>query len=203
MPALYLLIEEMSQLADSETSTDIIHRYVSTYHRVMIWSSATRGRVEANTRSLFESANLPPPRLVWHRDHFKMPAHISAQDVQVYKQLTQVWEDKEIQSITTAAGDAPWDQTNTVLIDDGKDKAASEPHNLVEVPTFIRGDESTALKEAAKYLHGLRWQTNVSNHVKVSRPFTGDEVAEVDEYKAPFDRAAFEQLAWVKSYYQL
>ncbi|KAJ5302163.1 hypothetical protein N7508_007026 [Penicillium antarcticum] len=59
-----------------------------------------------------------------------------------------------------------WDQTNTVLIDDSKIKALSEPFNILEIPEFTNDqniDESTLF---AKILHRL---DILSHHDDVSK----------------------------------
>lgn len=61
-----------------------------------------------------------------------------------------------------------WDQTNTVLIDDSKLKAASQPYNLLEVPEFTNDpnvDESNVLKTVLKRLKKLARVDDVSRMI--------------------------------------
>jgi hypothetical protein len=48
-----------------------------------------------------------------------------------------------------------WDQTNTILIDDSKLKALSEPFNILEIPEFTDNPEGDESKIFAKVLHCL------------------------------------------------
>lgn len=61
-----------------------------------------------------------------------------------------------------------WDQTNTVLIDDSKIKALSEPYNILEIPEFTNDpeiDESTLFRRVLVTLYAL------SSHDDVSKVF--------------------------------
>lgn len=123
---------------------------------------------------------------IWSRDHLRLGVHFNAK-VQVYKQLTWLWEDPEVQASFSTSVDVPfrvedgwkeppqakWDQSNTVLLDDSIDKAASEPHNLIQVDEFTKEtklDGDDVLGHVLAYLESLKWEADVSATMR-QRPF--------------------------------
>jgi hypothetical protein len=123
---------------------------------------------------------------IWSREHLRLGKHFEAK-VQVYKQLTWLWEDAEVQAsfpnptdISFSVEDGwkeasptKWDQSNTVLLDDSVDKAASEPHNLVQVDEFTKEtkfDDDDVLGRVVAYLEDLKWEADVSAAMR-ERPF--------------------------------
>lgn len=123
---------------------------------------------------------------IWSREHLRLGKHFEAK-VQVYKQLSWLWEDAEVQASFPNPTDKPfsvedgwkeappekWDQSNTVLLDDSVDKAASEPHNLVQVDEFTKEtkfDEDDVLGRVVAYLEDLKWEADVSAAMR-ERPF--------------------------------
>jgi hypothetical protein len=124
---------------------------------------------------------------IWSRDHLRLGVHFNAK-VQVYKQLPWLWEDAEVQASFPSAADKPfqvedgwkepppaakWDQSNTVLLDDSVDKAASEPYNLVQVDEFTKEtklDGDDVLSRVVAYLEDMKWEADVSAAMRV-RPF--------------------------------
>lgn len=91
--------------------------------------------------------------------------------VQVYKQLQKVWADATVQSAhPDAQAGGKWDQGNTVLIDDSKEKARAEPCNLVEVPEFLgpgksEGEEDV-LGQVERWLEEAKGWSDVSGFMK-------------------------------------
>lgn len=67
-----------------------------------------------------------------------------------------------------------FDQRNTILIDDSKEKASSEPFNHVEIPDFTeeiwRDGKDDALRKVAGYIDVARGYENVSSYIR-ERPF--------------------------------
>lgn len=59
-----------------------------------------------------------------------------------------------------------WDQTNTILIDDSKLKALSEPYNILEIPEFT-GNPS--IDESTLFTNVLRKLDTLSRHDDVSK----------------------------------
>lgn len=141
---------------------------------------------------LFNPAQREQLVKIWSREHLRLGAHYEAK-VQVYKQLTWLWDDAEVQAsfprpspefkVEDGWKDPPaakWDQSNTVLIDDSVDKAASEPHNLLQIDEFTKeniNDRTDVLGRVLAYLDGLKWEADVSSAMR-EQPFVngdGDE----------------------------
>lgn len=159
-------------------------RYLLSSHRVMIWASARPRNVKAMCDQLFAPAQRNRLVAVWGRDKLRLPREMYGEKVQVYKQLSWVWEDLGV-ALTAALPDSPWDQGNTVLVDDSLDKGAAEPYNVLKIDTFeAKGSqtESDVLGQVVRYLEKLRWQKDVSTLMR-SEPFTFRQDAE------PFDWA--------------
>nr|OQO29127.1 hypothetical protein B0A51_02711 [Rachicladosporium sp. CCFEE 5018] len=163
--------------------------YLFNRHKVVIWSSATPESVtamlskiffpegdavksRANNDDLMEWYN----RIVamWNRKHLDL-GDLYWQNPQVYKQLSRLWADPNIQS--TCFG-GQWDQFNTLLIDDSLEKAASEPHNLVQIREMVWNEDDQGvevLAQVAKYISKASNYQNVSAFVK-ENPFKHDPV---------------------------
>lgn len=64
-----------------------------------------------------------------------------------------------------------WDQTNTILIDDSKLKALSEPYNILEIPEFTNDktiDESTLFADVLQRLGDLSHHDDVSKTLRLA-----------------------------------
>lgn len=133
-------------------------------YKVMIWSSSQPATVNAVCEQLFPGPMLDALVARWGRDKFGLTAGQYNSKLQVYKELHKVWADPGIQGAfpgnehlkvsTAPAGTQTkynkhklaeavkllpghrWDQTNTILIDDSRLKAISEPFNILEIPEF-------------------------------------------------------------------
>lgn len=130
---------------------------VTARHMVMVWSSAQPATVETICRQIFTPVQYTKLVAIWNRTHLGLPEELYRNKVQVYKQLERVWADKKIQSQypnnkhrcgkpihhvvkykphipmeneMTGVNNLRWDQSNTVLIDDSRLKAAANPHNI-------------------------------------------------------------------------
>lgn len=139
-------------------------QYLFTYHKVMVWSSAKPKNVNAMCEKLFDKDQRQELIAVWARDTLRLPDASYNSKVQVYKQLHWTWHDKRIQAATPDAKSG-WDQSNTVLIDDSVEKAASEPHNLICLEEFQNSPEqrkSDVLGQVVKYLELLKHEKDVS-----------------------------------------
>jgi hypothetical protein len=160
--------------------------YCLEHHALIIWSSARPHNVTAMVAQLFTPEQHAKLVKIWSRDHLRLGVHFNAK-VQVYKQLPWLWEDAEVQTSFPDPADKPfkvqdgwkeppptkWDQSNTVLLDDSVDKAASEPYNLVQVDEFTketRLDGDDVLGRVVAYLEDLKWEADVSAAMRV-RPF--------------------------------
>ncbi|PYI10820.1 HAD-like protein [Aspergillus sclerotiicarbonarius CBS 121057] len=146
-------------------------------YKVMIWSSARPPTVDGVCRQLF--LNKSRTRLVaeWSRTHFNLPKKQYNAKIQVYKTLGTVWADEGVQTSYPNRRDlnalvpdtfqkTRWDQTNTILIDDTIVKASSEPHNLLEIPTF---DETAGPEDATTLAKVLRVLEELAKYDDVSQ----------------------------------
>jgi hypothetical protein len=144
--------------------------YLFTNHHVIVWSSGMRENVESIMSRMLSPERQQQLVAIWSRDKLRLPAHLFAEKVQVYKQLSWIWEDPTLQLNAPLGG---WSQRDTVLIDDSIDKAAAEPYNLIEVDEYTgipaQSDNMTLLHVIA-YLEHIRWYENVSAEMRAA-PF--------------------------------
>ena len=144
--------------------------YLFANHHVMIWSSGMPENVERIMEKMLTPEQREKLVAIWSRDKLRIPPNLFAEKVQVYKQLSWVWEDPTLRTNAPLGG---WSQRDTVLVDDSIDKAAAEPHNLIQVDEFINSaaqKENTTLLEVIDYLERIRWHENVSAEMRVA-PF--------------------------------
>ncbi|EMC96587.1 hypothetical protein BAUCODRAFT_33948 [Baudoinia panamericana UAMH 10762] len=153
--------------------------YLLTNHKVMIWSSARPENVKDMCAKLFTKTKRDQLVAIWARDKLRLTPHQYNEKVQVYKQLSWVWRDHDI-DLTCAQGEI-WDQDNTVLIDDSVEKAASEPFNLIKIDEYCGGkDQLDMLGPLIQYLEVLKTVVDVSSWMRV-HPFR------IDHEAAPYD----------------
>jgi hypothetical protein len=150
--------------------------YLFENHKVMIWSSARPDNVAAMCQQIFTEEQRAKLVAEWARDKLRLTNGQYDNKVQVYKQLSWVWEDSSVQQKTASWRQGKWDQSNTVLIDDTALKAAAEPYNLIEVPEFgLKGDKHNdgVLSQVVGYLEELKYTGNVSYFMR-AKPFIVD-----------------------------
>ncbi|KAI5197629.1 HAD-like protein [Aureobasidium subglaciale] len=149
---------------------DTFLHYLFANHHVMIWSSGMPENVERIIERMLSSQQRELLVAIWSRDKLRLPDNLFGEKVQVYKQLSWIWDDPTLQVNAPLGG---WSQKDTVLVDDSIDKAAAEPHNLIEVDEFT-GDpeqnENTTLLDVIAYLERIRWHENVSAEMRAA-PF--------------------------------
>lgn len=139
----------------------------------MVWSSSKPQTVDAICERLFPGDKADALVAQWGRDKFGLTSVQYNSKLQVYKELHKVWKDHKVQS--AYPGNNPtdsefppnhrWDQSNTILIDDSKLKALSEPYNILEIPEFTNNpsiDESTLFKKVLARLEYLSYYDDVS-----------------------------------------
>jgi len=140
-------------------------QYALANHKVIIWSSAKPENVNKMVDNLLSADQRQQVLRIWNRNQLNLGPHYNKK-VQVYKQLSWLWNDIEVQrSFRPEFGGYRWDQTNTVLIDDTLEKAASEPYNLLKIDEFSITEDSLkvdVLGQVAAYLERLCWHDNVS-----------------------------------------
>ncbi|KAK3327897.1 HAD-like domain-containing protein, partial [Cercophora scortea] len=143
---------------------------LETFH-VVIWSSARPD----NVRNML-AALLPSPEqrnrviAAWGRDKFGLSAEDYNLRTQCYKRLTRLWTDP---IVAAAHPDGePWNQGNTVLIDDSAEKARSEPFNAITIPEFLGdvNEEPEVLPLVHDYLNTLAMQVDISTYIR-TKPF--------------------------------
>ncbi|KAL2118198.1 hypothetical protein VTJ04DRAFT_7858 [Mycothermus thermophilus] len=141
--------------------------------RVAVWTSIQRQNIPAIVEKVFTPQQRQALVCVWDRKNFGLTRQDYHSRVQVYKRLTMLWEDPAVAgSHPRAAEGVKWSQKDTVLIDDSREKARSEPHNAVIVPEFV-GDmkeKPAVLKQVENYLAELVKQEDVSAYIRHS-PF--------------------------------
>ncbi|KAL4750227.1 hypothetical protein BDW72DRAFT_118755 [Aspergillus terricola var. indicus] len=140
-------------------------------YKVMIWSSSQPPTVAAVCKQLFSESNRQKLVAEWGRDKLGLSKSEYNTKVQVYKTLETVWSSKQIQAshpgrVNKGKKKGPrWDQSNTVLIDDSRLKAVSEPYNLIEIPEFTNNpdvDESAIFPKVLQRLEILAKCDDVS-----------------------------------------
>lgn len=143
-------------------------RYVLREHKVVIWSSAKPHNVEAICTKLFTPEERKKLVAIWARDKLRLGKNYQNR-VQVYKHLSWLWADENIQA-SNPNPTSKWTQSNTVLIDDSVEKAASEPYNLLKIEEFEAKPEqmqTDVLGQVVQHLERLKWQSNVSAFLKI------------------------------------
>ncbi|KAJ9641834.1 hypothetical protein H2199_005047 [Coniosporium tulheliwenetii] len=112
--------------------------YLFAHFTVMVWSSARPENVSLMCAQLFTPAQRALLVAQWGRDRLGLSPQQYNNKVQVYKRLSQIWDDDDIARSHPGYLDGEsWDQFNTVLLDDSHVKASSEPYNLVAIPEFV------------------------------------------------------------------
>ncbi|KAL3457810.1 NLI interacting factor-like phosphatase-domain-containing protein [Aspergillus heterothallicus] len=150
-------------------------------YKVMIWSSSQPQTVDAVCQRLFPEPKRTELVAEWGRDKLGLSEFQYKNKTQVYKTLDTVWSSNEVQASypqfnappeasSNASASACWDQTNTILIDDSKLKAVSEPYNLIEIPEFTNAqgvDETFIFPKVLQLLEILAKCDDVSKMLRV------------------------------------
>jgi hypothetical protein len=114
--------------------------------------------------------------VIWARDRFGLSQDDYDSKVQVYKRLSKIWNDPAVRaSHPDAQHGGAWDQSNTVLVDDSREKGRSEPYNILPIPEFsgLEGAVPHVLPQVHDYLNTLCLQTDVSRYMR-QHPFALD-----------------------------
>ncbi|KAG8421847.1 hypothetical protein J3458_003686 [Metarhizium acridum] len=148
---------------------------LDTFH-LAIWSSARPDNVNSMVAQLLAPDECARCVVVWARDRLGLSPEDYDARVQVYKRLSTVWDDPRVRaSHPDAARGACWDQSNTVLVDDSREKGRSEPYNILPVPEFsgLQGESPNVLPQVHDYLNALCFQADVSRYMR-ENPFRLD-----------------------------
>ncbi|KAI1005299.1 hypothetical protein K3495_g2918 [Podosphaera aphanis] len=156
---------------------------------VVIWSSARPETVDSVVKSI-----LPPPLrkklvAIWARDTFCLSKADYNNRVLCYKRLTALWMDPKIsKSHPMYNQGARWNHTNTVLIDDSAEKSRSEPHNLIEIPTFSGEHQESVdvLTKVTDYLKELSLYSSVCSYIH-AHPFSVEHAKASTEENVPIE----------------
>lgn len=174
-------------------------------YTVMIWSSSQPPTVDAVCQKLFPEDQRKALVAEWGRDRFGLTRAQYKERIQVYKRLEIVWADEGIQATfpghrrdestkpphvqVDGTSKQQWDQSNTILIDDSKLKALSQPYNILEIPEFTNApdvDESRVFPMVLEKLDALarhddvskllrQWSLTRQDIIAPSRIVKGDE----------------------------
>ncbi|KAM7208788.1 HAD-like domain containing protein [Naviculisporaceae sp. PSN 640] len=141
---------------------------IDTFH-VVIWSSARAKNVTDMCDKLLTKEQRDKLVAIWGRDKFGLTPEDFNKRTQCYKRLTKLWEDPTVKAAHPHG--EPWNQGNTVLIDDSAEKARSEPFNAITLPEFEGKKEDPAvLPVVHEYLNVLAVQTDISTFIRM-HPF--------------------------------
>jgi hypothetical protein len=141
-----------------------------------IWSSARPENVNYMAERLLTPAQREKCVVIWARDRFGLSQDDYDSKVQVYKRLSKIWNDPAVRaSHPDAQHGGAWDQSNTVLVDDSREKGRSEPYNILPIPEFsgLEGAVPHVLPQVHDYLNTLCLQTDVSRYMR-QHPFALD-----------------------------
>lgn len=207
--------------------------HIMAHHKVMIWSSSRPDTIHGILEKIPMNQEYVA---VWSRDELGLTPEQYREKVQVYKNLDKIWADNVIQShhleykqmktkfrknLTRSPikrfnpdidpkGKLFWDQTNTVLIDDSRLKAAAQPHNILEISEFTGGsdpDGSASMAIVLRQLDILSRQQDVSKQIRewnMKKPSTNSSTKLAQfwqrELKLPFYKGDTSALSPVENY---
>ncbi|OAQ63482.1 NLI interacting factor [Pochonia chlamydosporia 170] len=138
-----------------------------------IWSSARPQNVNNMVAQLLTPEERDKCLIIWARDRFGLSQQDYDTRVQVYKRLSLVWDDPQVRaSHPDAKTGGRWDQSNTVLVDDSREKGRGEPHNILPIPEFSgsQGEPPNVLPQVHDYLNALCLQADISRYMR-ENPF--------------------------------
>ncbi|KAI2473872.1 HAD-like domain-containing protein [Annulohypoxylon bovei var. microspora] len=137
--------------------------------RVVIWSSAKIRNIDYMLDKIVSAEQRKQLVAVWGREKFNLSPADAKRRVMCYKRLTKLWDNTSVQlSHPEASSDKRWDQTNTLLIDDSREKGRSEPYNIVHLPEFKGdfGEEGYILPQVHDYVNECSRRTNISAYMR-------------------------------------
>ena len=166
--------------------------YLFRNHVVMVYSSAKPENCTAMIQQFFRPDQRSVLAAMWARDKLGLTPTQYSSKVQVYKKLEPIWLDKDIQK--RAGPGRVWDQRNTVLVDDSKLKALAQPHNLLQIPEFVKSEPKTVqarldwwreeeaiVQSVQQKLEELKFQFDVSRLIRQWQAGTRQAPGVVDE----------------------
>ena len=157
-------------------------KYLFDNHAVMIYTSATEWNAKAMVDTLLKDLS-PEQRKklidIRPREKLGLTHRQLKAKVQVHKPLEPVWALPSVIANGQANG-CVWDDTNTILLDDSIEKAAGNPHSLLQVPEFTlsdgmaQGNMSSAVKlseqkimiKVRNKVEALSWEESVTRKIR-------------------------------------
>ena len=133
--------------------------YIFSNHTVMVYTSAVTQSAKYMLQTLLDPHHREQLAAVWTREKLDLTHEQYRNKVQVYKKLDQVWADKRIQA--SAESGYPWDQSNTILIDDSHLKAAAQPFNLLQIEEYTMADVPSSLSGTAERTNAFEKQRHI------------------------------------------
>ncbi|KAG5978005.1 hypothetical protein E4U55_006429 [Claviceps digitariae] len=149
---------------------------LETFH-LAIWSSARPQNVSKMVSQLLTPDQRSQCAVIWARDKLGLCPKDYDGRVQVYKRLSEIWNDPDVRaSHPNASEGGCWDQSNTVLVDDSLEKGRSEPHNILPIPEFmgLQDEPPNVLPQVHDYLNQLCFQSDISRFMRKT-PFHLDQ----------------------------
>ncbi|KAK6541648.1 hypothetical protein TWF694_007443 [Orbilia ellipsospora] len=147
--------------------------YLFTEHDVAIFSSAMQNTVLHLLKGIIPHGDRDKILQIFTREDMGLPKELFRAKVSTFKRLSMIWD-----SLKSSDPESQFDQTNTVLIEDTPEKAASEPYNLIKISEYTtethRLGQDNTLAQVAGYLEVLRKYENVSSYIRKA-PFQGHE----------------------------
>lgn len=184
-----LVYRKKQARATERTDLEPFLTYLFKTHHVMIWSSGMPENVQKICQRFLTPPQAQSLIAIWARDTLRLPPALFREHIQVYKQLSWIWESAALQAkaaLPTALCEEAvgvYSQSNTVLIDDSVEKAIAEPCNLLPVEEFVGQAESVeddgkgVLMRVVDYLERLRLVSDVSAYM-YEHPFNAMKVKE-------------------------
>lgn len=158
---------------DRRPGIDKFFDYIFANHSVMIYTSSQPRTVQIVLPKLFTEKQRKQLVGVWDRTKLDLTPRQYSEKVQVYKRLEKIWASPDIQA-TYPKKLGVWNQMNTILIDDSELKALAQPHNLLQVPEFLkhapqkdRWREKQILDSVILRLEQLKYHTDVSRLIRL------------------------------------
>ncbi|TIA86559.1 hypothetical protein E3P99_03657 [Wallemia hederae] len=148
------LISTKSRNSTRRPQLERLQRYMFKEFQVMVYSSAMRHNVQRYVDTSFSTAHRNALLSVLSRECMDMSRKEFTNKVQTYKNLSLVWK-KHPQ----------FSQYNTILIDDSSDKAANQPHNLLQLSTWDGSQDDTMLIALIGVLDDIKNAHNVSHYL--------------------------------------
>lgn len=133
---------------------DCLKKYLFEQFDVMVYSSAMRHNVSRYVDNTFSGKQKTQLKGVLAREDMDMSKKDFASKLTTYKNLNLIW-----------SGNLSYDQSNTILIDDSKEKASYQPYNLLQLSTWNNSEKDSMLIALIGVLDEIKKVENVSHYL--------------------------------------